>query len=146
MPAKSAERIADYTRLSRADEAIILKLAGDGRTQTEIAQLVGCSQPTVSRVIAEFADTRDIARRILHRDAASIAERLTQTKHAPTMLEILRDQKVSEKQAPAGEHRGGITVVIGVQAERVQLGGFASPVVTVSEDIHRLTADTGSDN
>lgn len=117
----SAELIRDYSRLSMAEESLILKLADDGLTQTQIAQRVGCSQPTVSNVLSEFADTRHIARKRLNSSAAAIAERLSQTKHAPTMLEVLRDLEVTTKQAPAGAGKGGVTVVIGATDSQVQV-------------------------
>lgn len=113
--------IPDYSRLSRADESLILKLADDGRTQTEIAHLVGCSQGTVSNVLRDFADTRQIARKRLNASADTLAEKLAKTKHAPTMLEVLRDIGVTEKQAPAGQSRPGVNVFIGGTDAQVQI-------------------------
>lgn len=121
------ELIRDYSRLSRAEESLILKLADDGLTQTQVAQRVGCSQGTVSNVLAAFADTRHIARRMLNASAADISERLTKTKHAPTMLEVLRDLEVTTKQAPAGQGKGGLTVLIGAQDSQVQVNILTGP-------------------
>lgn len=74
MPETALQKpIPDYSRLSRADEALILKLAEDGRTQTEIAQLIGCSQPTVSDILRDFGDTRILARKRTHNRALDVA-------------------------------------------------------------------------
>ena len=61
MPDAALQPIPNYSRLSRQDEALILKLSDDGKTQTDIAQLIGCSQSTVSVVLNEFLDTRSLA-------------------------------------------------------------------------------------
>ena len=45
------------------DEATILELAATGKSQTEIAGLVGCHQSTVSRTLAEWTDSRGLARK-----------------------------------------------------------------------------------
>ena len=41
----------------------ILELAAAGKSQTDIAGLVECHQSTVSRTLAEWADSRGMARR-----------------------------------------------------------------------------------
>lgn len=129
-----------------ADEALILKLAADDLNQTEIAQRVGCSQSSVSRLLTEFTDSRRYARAILDRDAASVAARLAQTKHAPTMLELMRDLGVTEKKAPVGESKGGVTVLIGVKDSDVQIQvGSSDLSPQLSPDIHSVTVEpTGS--
>jgi hypothetical protein len=45
------------------DEATILDLAAMGKSQTEIAGLVGCHQSTVSRTLADWSDSRGLARK-----------------------------------------------------------------------------------
>lgn len=122
-------RIVDRSHLTARELGWVLKLADDGLTQTEIAQRLNCSQATISRVLSDFDDTRTIARKRLHASADAIAERLTKTKHAPTMLEVLRDVGVTEKQAPSAGSKGGVTVLVGAGAGTVniQLNASLSP-------------------
>jgi len=134
-----------YKRLSMAQESLILQLADQGLTQTVIAKQIGCSQPAVSLVLSHFEDTRHIARKALHNGAYEIAEKLIKTKHAPTMLEVLRDIGVTEKKAPAGESKGGVQVFIGGSDIQVSVSTFASELTTVSSDFHKLTEATESD-
>ena len=45
------------------DEAAILELSAAGKSQVEIAEIVGCHQSTVSRTLTDWADTRGLARK-----------------------------------------------------------------------------------
>lgn len=60
---QDAKPLVDYSRLTYAETALLLKLADDGKTQTFIAQQLGCSQTTVSMILRTFADSTDIAKR-----------------------------------------------------------------------------------
>ena len=55
--------IPDYSHLSRDEEKRICALSSEGYTQTSIAQLIGCSQSTVSTVLADYTDTKFLAAR-----------------------------------------------------------------------------------
>lgn len=117
----SPERITDYSRLTLTEEALVLKLSSEGLTQVEIAQRLNCSQPTVSRTLAAFVDTRPLATAHLNSESYNIAKKVAASNHMPTLLEVLRDQKASEKQAPAGASRGGVSVIIGASEAQVQV-------------------------
>lgn len=116
-----AQPIRDYSRLTRAEHAAILKLRDLGKTQVEIAQVIGCSQPTVSDTLREFEDTRLLAGHILRAGASHLATTVVKTTHAGTALEALRDMQVSEKRAPDQGKSGGVQVFIGVQDGDVQV-------------------------
>lgn len=49
----------DYGRLSIADLGLIARLAREGRTQRQIAAVIGCSQPTVSYAIRRLSANQD---------------------------------------------------------------------------------------
>lgn len=142
-------RIADRSQLSRAEDALILKLSADGKTQTEIAQLVGCNQSSVSRVLSRFLDTREVAKRILHNGAQALAERIVKDADVDQSLEVLDRLEVAPKREQGG-NRMGLQINIGMPglaagADPLITSTFASELSTVSTDTHRLTADTGSD-
>lgn len=102
-PEPAESRIPDPNRLSRHDEAMILKLAEDGRTQTEIAQLIGTTQPTVSRVLSAFGDTRSLAKRIAHNAAAKLTKRVIDDADVDQALEVLDRIGVMEKRDTSGK-------------------------------------------
>jgi len=56
-----------------------------------------------------------------------VPETLTETKHAPTILETIRDTGLTEKKAPIGEQKGGVTVIIGAKDCEVSFGEVPSP-------------------
>ncbi len=56
---------------------LILKLsASEGKTQVEIADIMGVTQPTVSRILSEFTDTSLLAKLRLKGSAELMAERV----------------------------------------------------------------------
>lgn len=121
VPDAAPERIGDFTRLTPADTALILKLKDAGKTQVETAQIIGCSQSAVSRCLAEFFDTRLEAAHILRGGASELAKRIVKKAGPMVALETLRDLEVSQKRAPDQGKGGGVTVVIGVQDSDVQV-------------------------
>lgn len=120
--------IIDRSQLRRRDDSAILKLRDIGKTQVEIAQIIGCSQSAISKCLAEYEDTRSLAGHILRNGAAKLASTVVATKHAPTALEALRDMQVSEKRAPDQGKGGGVQVFIGVQDGDVKVN-ICSPGV-----------------
>lgn len=74
--------IRDYSRLSRAELALILKLSDDGKTQVFIAQQIGCHQSTVSDVLKDFHDTTGLAKRKAHNLALKSVLKLEQSMDA----------------------------------------------------------------
>lgn len=111
----------DYTRLSYADIALVLKLSADGKTQTFIAHQIGCSQPTVSKVLHDFSDTTHIARqrannlslKAVQKLEASMDAAVQQGKAGP-MDSLLRISGLL-----GSDVSGGVTVIVGGSVDDV---------------------------
>ena len=86
------------------DEAAILDLAATGKSQTEIAGLVGCHQSTVSRTLADWADSRGLARKYAEAKSLEMMKRFVAD---ASPAEILKMQAkldvVREDRAIGGE-------------------------------------------
>lgn len=76
LPQPASNRIPDFSKLSYAEVALALKLDADGKTQTFIAQQLGCHQATVSRVLSEFRESSDLAKKRAHALALPAVESL----------------------------------------------------------------------
>jgi hypothetical protein len=55
----------------------------------EIAEVIGCSQATVSRTLDAWVDTRPIARRLLEAGSIKLAQTVINTKNTETALKAL---------------------------------------------------------
>jgi DNA-binding CsgD family transcriptional regulator len=108
-----------YSRLSRAEEAQILRLSVEGLTQVQIAAQLGRSQSTVSHVLADFANTTEIARKHLESRAIQAAEAWTGSlvaaaekgDHKPAK-ELLQAVGVVQKDGPSQAQQ--VQVVVGM--------------------------------
>jgi transposase-like protein len=94
---KPAQPIRDYSRLSRTEVGLILKLSEAGKTQVEIAQTIGCNQSTVSHWLNEFADSRETAKHVLRSGAEKLAERIVKQADVEQALEVLDRLDVAPK-------------------------------------------------
>lgn len=125
---------ADYGRLSVEDLALVLRLHSEGRTQRQIAAVIGCSQPAIHYTLQRF--------NLSQQDAQALMKA-----HS---LEFIEDWKrASKKAADRGDHRparegleagtpelrpqpansgagGGVTINIGMPGQPVAL-----PVIEV---------------
>jgi hypothetical protein len=130
-------------KLQPEDRALILRLAAKGNlSQEEIAKAVGCSQPTVSRVLA-LLDTRKEARTILESGAARMATNVVDNGDPDLHLKALAKlDVVREDREGAGVNVGPI-VIIGAPAQ--QFDGFRTGDVIVSNggDELRVFRDNG---
>ena len=98
MPSSAVpERIRDYSRLTQTEIILALKLAEEGLTQSQIAQRVGCTQPTISRLLSEYGDSRELAKRRLHNAADRLAERVIKDATVEESLEVLDRIGVAER-------------------------------------------------
>lgn len=111
LPEPDANRIPDFSKLSYAEVALILKLADDGKPQTYIAQQIGCSQPTVSRVLSEFRETSDLAKKRAH----SLA--------LPAVESLERSWRAAEKAGKSGPQEAILKIagVLGDESRGVQV-------------------------
>ena len=64
----------DYSRLSHADIATALRLSADGRSQRDIAQVIGCHHSSIARLQAEFGDTTFLAKSATRHEALRLAK------------------------------------------------------------------------
>lgn len=136
MPETALEPIRDFTRLTPADIALILKLADDGRKQTDIAQVVGCSQSTVSQALHEFTDTREIAKRLANRAAEKLTKRVIDEADVDQSLEVLDRIGVLEKRQQESGRGNNVLVVIGTPGKPAGTDPFGNTdaVITVQAE------------
>jgi transcriptional regulator with XRE-family HTH domain len=109
----------DYGRLSFEDLGEILRLASKGKTQRQIAELVGCSQPSVSYALKRMADGPDSIRALAKAKATQALEhweRATKTAadrgdHRPAreFIELAHTELRPQQQA---QNHGGVTVIV----------------------------------
>lgn len=103
----------DYSRLTRAEIGSILSLARAGKTQTEIAQALGCNVSTVSRWLEKLDDTTELAKQRLRNSAEALSERVIRDADVDQSLEVLDRLDVLPKKQSEG-NRTGVQIVIGM--------------------------------
>lgn len=96
----------DRSRLTQAEVAILFQLREEGFTQSQIAQRLGCNQPTVSKWLATLTDTTSVAKEYLRGSALKMAKNIV-AKGQP------RDHVAALK---------GLSVLQDDSAARVQIG------------------------
>jgi hypothetical protein len=101
-------------KLRAADEAKILELHAAGKTQTDIARVIGCHQSTVSRTIAEYDDSRPLARKYLESRALEMTRRLVTDAKPETILRVLGKLDVVRDDGTGGSDDYGPTVYVGI--------------------------------
>jgi hypothetical protein len=140
--ARTAHKPA-YKRLTDDQRVAILQLAKVGKSQVEIAETLGCDQSTVSRWLQSCQDTTSQATAYLRGQALRMSRNIVEKGRAADHIKALEGISVL-----APEQKLGITVQIGIKADRVKLitPTFACSTQQLSEDIHTLSVETGSDN
>jgi hypothetical protein len=122
--ALSNGRTGPGKRLSLRAKSLILQLHESGKSHTEIAQVIGCSIPTITYTLDELCDNRILARRQLEAAAPKLVKTITQSKDAATALralgklDVVRDE--SEKSGT------NIAIVIGQPGH-----ALSPPTITV---------------
>jgi transcriptional regulator with XRE-family HTH domain len=144
---KPVQRIAEpsYRRVTKEQRDKIRYLAFIKTPQTEIARLLGVSQPTVSRWLSELApldDTRDLAKQLANSRAAEVTELAFEAAaiaaekgDAGPALEITDRLKVMEKQRDT--HIGNAVQIIVNQAGQTVL----APPSALFQSNQALTGD-----
>jgi hypothetical protein len=108
-------------KLRAAEEAKILELHAQGVTQTDIARAVGCHQSTVSRTLAEYDDSRPLARKYLESRALEMTRRLVSDAKPETILRVLAKLDVVRDDGDSGgADDGRPTIFVGFG---LQMGG-----------------------
>ncbi len=116
--ALSSERIRDYGRLSRAEVASLLSLSDAGKSQVEIAQILGCDQSNISRWLSKLRPTTDLAKHRLQNAALELTERLIESADAEQSLEVLDRLDVLSKKRDNGA-QSGVQVFIGMPSQPI---------------------------
>jgi transposase-like protein len=100
-------------KLRAADEARILDLSAQGVTQMEIAREIGCHQSTVSRTIADWTDTRGLARKLAEAKALDMTRRFVNEASPPELLKMLAKLDVVREDREAHQ-KNGVVINIGM--------------------------------
>jgi predicted transcriptional regulator len=121
-----------YKRLSAAQIALILQLSEAQKTQTEIAQIIGVTQATVSRTLSKFRPTTQLAE--LRAKAAALpavralvdnmesALKDGDTKPVELVLELAGMRKKD-----SGNQAQQVNVVVGMQGQASYQDPFSDP-------------------
>lgn len=97
------------------DEARILELTEEGWTQERIAAEIGCHQSTVSRTLAEYDDSRPLARKHLEANALALARRFVEESRPAEILKMMGKLDVV-RDDDYGHGEMQVAVVIGLEA------------------------------
>ena len=126
-----SERIPDRARLTRDEVALLLQLHKAGKTQVEIAQVLGIDQSNVSRWLSKLIDTSELAKHTLKNGANTLAERVIAKADVTEAVDVLeRIGVIAPKQESSGSH-GSVQVLI-LQAGQTQL---SPPVIDVDDTL-----------
>lgn len=117
MPATDlAKPIRDRSHLTRSEVALLLKLHEAGKTQVEIAQILGCSQPSVHGWLEKFRDTRTEAIYTARSGAQKLVERVLKQANVEESLEVLdRIDVLPKKQRESSGNQ--LNVIIGMPGQ-----------------------------
>lgn len=87
-----------YTRLTRADHIVILKLHDDGISLSTIAQRLNRSVSTIHEVVQTYTPTTDLAKRKLAAGAERMAENVLEHGKASDHVRVLEGLDVLKSQ------------------------------------------------
>lgn len=136
-------------RLTDTDRAFALKYATDGLSQVEIAKRLGKNQSSISRWLGECADTTDAAKAYFRGQALGMAVDIRRTGRAADKVKVLEGLEVLK----AHNVSPIVNVLVGMPGQAVPVpqlptidATFASESSADTQDLHRLSVETGSDN
>ncbi len=98
-------------RLSKHQEQLILRLSDGSRSQRDVAEIVGCSQPTVHEVLERWSDTRQLAAKRLNAGADTLAARVVHKARPDVAVDVL--ERLGVVAPRKSDSRPNITVVFG---------------------------------
>lgn len=131
-----------YKHLTHDKLRLLCELRRNGKTQTEIAQILGCDQRTVSRWLHDLTDSRDDATAYLRASALRMARNVVRKGKPDVQLKALQGLGVAAD-VDAGPR---VVIQIGGNASDVQVAVVPPLSPSVSPDLHRLSADNSSDS
>jgi DNA-binding transcriptional ArsR family regulator len=140
-------------RLTLADIELLLRLHKDGRTQTEIATMLGVTQSAVSQQLARLNETPAVVQALMKgesvgvlaqwRRATRIAAKRGDHRPAREWIEAAHPELRPQQGNSAGG--GGVTINIGMPGAPLALPTIeitpsrAALSPSVSDDLHSLT-------
>jgi hypothetical protein len=152
--AKVAETASDlvpltskWAKLTFSDIELLLRLHDAGKTQVEIAQVIGCSQTTVSATLAKLKQTPETVKALMKGETAGVltnwrkAARIAAKRgdHRPAREWIEAAHPELRPQPANSTAGGGVTINIGIAGQPLRV-----PDVTVSPtSIPSLTLSPG---
>lgn len=120
-------------KLDANAHALILRLSVAGKTQAEIAQIVGVHQTRVGQVLATFGtDTRESAKKKLYAAAEKVADHALRGSETDVWaaLELLdRTDTLPKKDRSSGRQGGNVLVVVGNPDPRA-----LPPALTITQE------------
>jgi uncharacterized protein YjcR len=141
LPDTGPAYVPSYKRITPQQRLLIRQLHREGKSQPEIAQILGCSQPTISKWLAEFIDTTSDANEFLRNKALAMAKDIEKNGKPDVKLKALQGLGV------ASENSGGPAVVIQIGGQNADIQVSFAPVSQASErrSAELPTIDVGSD-
>jgi IS30 family transposase len=130
-----------YRRLTPEQRALIRDLRKADKSQTEIAQIVGCDQSTVSKWLAELTDSTADASEYLRGQALPMAEKIVKRGRPSDLIKALQGVGVLQE-----ERSAGLVVQLGIKDSDVTIS-LSPGETSVSErrSAESLRITTGSD-
>lgn len=101
-------------RLTHGEIHLALTLRDEGLSQVAIAKRLNTTQATISRLLAQWQDTRVLAKAVIKKRAKKLAEKLCDTADANQILEVFDREGILEKKRDTQESNR-IQVMIGVK-------------------------------
>ncbi|MGV1037697.1 MAG: hypothetical protein ACOYD0_11835 [Candidatus Nanopelagicales bacterium] len=101
-------------RLTHGEIRLALLLRDEGLSQWAIAHRLNTTQATISRLLAQWQDTRVIAKAVLHKAAKKMATRLVDEASASETIDILERIEVLAPKKRDTEDSGKVNVMIGI--------------------------------
>jgi ParB-like chromosome segregation protein Spo0J len=114
-------------RLTQADVGLLLKYHAEGLPQTEIAKRLGCTQPIVSRWLADLTDSTETAKAYLRGQGLTMARNIVKNGRAADHVAALKGLSVLHD-----EQQSSVTVIVGGTGQ-VNIGVGLSPTPVLSQ-------------
>lgn len=135
----AAQPKPDYSRLTRDEINSLISLHKAGKTQTEIAQILQCSVPTVHDWVHKLTDTTDFAKLRARNLAARAVEKLDEAMDEAASKGRSAPQEAILKLAGLLEQestKAGVTVLVGGQDATVQVQIGPEIAVAIQTPMH----------
>jgi hypothetical protein len=103
-------------RLTQAEVGLLIQLHKDGKTQQQIAQLLGVTQQAIAKWLDNVTDTTETAKLYLRGSALRMAQNIVAKGRAADHVAALKGLSVLQE-----ERAAGLVVQIGIKDSDVQV-------------------------